>query len=426
MAVVQPTTHTQISLSDKVDAWPVETDISSMVMPKRVIADALIECYERRVYPLFPVLHLPTFRSTYENLWKSQEQHRFETTAAEATFHATLNIAFALGCLNNSSIEPRLKIETADGFYRRARAIMPLDAIDFPTLEVVQYLVITVNYLLDAFVVTCKLFKVIDEAHTVDYGSSTQSYRLLELSEVLQLNEKIDRIEDNLPPHLRPGVNFELYIPRDEIFKLQADAIMIRILHLRLLLLRPTILAAARQSLMLSTSSPPPKRMERAVREEVSAVCIQGAISVINILHMNLHSQSQVMGSIALFVTLSAATVIVAASLVPGLEVNLDHDGGGPYRETVTKALVVLEEHRSQVEGMPGAKEQLEKFIETANLARSQRASVNLPLSTVPNAEDQQFPIAVEDLTGIDFSDPLWHFQWGDTTPIFDIPGPIQ
>ncbi|KAK9420155.1 putative Zn(2)-C6 fungal-type domain-containing protein [Seiridium unicorne] len=250
----------------------------------------------------------------------------------------------------------------------------------------------------DAFVVTCKLFEVMVEAYTVDYGSSTQSYGLLELSEVLQLNEKIDKIEDSLPPHLRPDVNFELYIPRDEIFTLQADAIMIRILHLHLLLLRPTILAAARQSLMLSTSSPPPKRMERAVREEVSAVCIQGAISVINILHMNLHSQSQIMGSIALFVTLLAATVIVAASLVPGLEVSLD-DGGSPYRETVTKALVVLEEHRSQVEGMPGAKEQLEKFIETANLARSQRASVNQPSSSVPNVENEQFPIAVGDLT---------------------------
>lgn len=137
----------QASLWGKSDAWPVETDTSSMVVPKRATADDLLDCYEKFVYPLFPILHMPTFRESYEHLWEPRRQSQFETSAEEATFHATLNIVFALGCINNSKIEPHLKLPTAGNFYRRARKLLPLDALDVPSLRVAQYLLLTANYL---------------------------------------------------------------------------------------------------------------------------------------------------------------------------------------------------------------------------------------------------------------------------------------
>ncbi len=135
------------SLWGKPDTWPVETDISAMVVPKRAIADDLFECYEKFVCPVFPILHMPTFRKIYERLWVPSRQGHFETLATEATFYATLNIVFALGCLANSKVEPRLKLRTADSFYRRARALLPLDTLDVPTLEVVQCFLLTTTYL---------------------------------------------------------------------------------------------------------------------------------------------------------------------------------------------------------------------------------------------------------------------------------------
>lgn len=135
------------SLWGKNDAWPVETDTSSMVVPKRAIADNLVHCYEKFVYPLFPILHMPTFKQSYEHLWQPLSTRQLEHMPGEATLHATLNVVFALGCINNSSIEPKLKLRTAETFYTRARRLLPLDALDVPSLEIVQYLLLMVHYL---------------------------------------------------------------------------------------------------------------------------------------------------------------------------------------------------------------------------------------------------------------------------------------
>lgn len=127
----------------------VETDTSCMVVPQRSIADGLVDCYEKNVYPLFPILHMPSFRQRYQYVWNSRSRNARESDdlAAEATFYATLNMVFALGCLNSSKYEAHLKLPTAECFYRRSRALLPLDALDFPSLEVVQFLLLTTNYL---------------------------------------------------------------------------------------------------------------------------------------------------------------------------------------------------------------------------------------------------------------------------------------
>lgn len=100
----QSAARPEVSLGGNQEPWSVETNTSFMVVPKRAVADDLLDCYEKHVYPLFPVLHMPTFRENYERLWKPPRLARIQSLAEEATFCATLNIVLALGCLNNSKI----------------------------------------------------------------------------------------------------------------------------------------------------------------------------------------------------------------------------------------------------------------------------------------------------------------------------------
>ncbi len=130
-----------------IHTWSTEMDALVLVVPDRPTADILVLCYERYLYPLFPLLHMPTFYEQYELIWNAQGQAQFASLASKVSFYAILNIVLALGCLNNSHIEHPLKQRTAQVFYHRARHLLPLDALDEPSMEVVQYLLLTVIYL---------------------------------------------------------------------------------------------------------------------------------------------------------------------------------------------------------------------------------------------------------------------------------------
>jgi hypothetical protein len=99
-------------------------------LPPREIADDFVDCYERMVYPMFPVLHLPTFKKRYFQLWEQASS----APAVDTAFEATINMVLALGCVNSSKIESSVILKTASTFYERARGIMPLDSLDSPSI----------------------------------------------------------------------------------------------------------------------------------------------------------------------------------------------------------------------------------------------------------------------------------------------------
>lgn len=106
-------------------------------------------------------------------------------------------------------------------------------------------------------------------------------------------------------------------------------------------------------------------------------LCVQAGISAIDVLHANLRSALRLFSSNAVFVTLLAATVVVAASLVSELSVDLE-DESRPYGEAVAKSFEILDEHRWQVEGAPRAMKQLEKFLTTVNSEKRRRIAGKL------------------------------------------------
>ncbi|RGP71713.1 hypothetical protein FLONG3_7017 [Fusarium longipes] len=156
-------------------------NMSQVILPSREIADDFIECYERSVYPMFPVLHMPTFKARYLYLWRSPSSDQ----SLDVTFAASLNLVFALGCLNSSKTEPSSTLFTAKTFYERARSILPLDSLDRPSIEVVQYLLLTGNYLsftkyshryCNALALSIQIAQTIG-LHRADYATTNQLQR---------------------------------------------------------------------------------------------------------------------------------------------------------------------------------------------------------------------------------------------------------
>lgn len=107
------------------------------------------------------------------------------------------------------------------------------------------------------------------------------------------------------------------------------------------------------------------------LRNEVCHLCVQAAVDAIDVLETNLSSPIRVMSCIALFTAFSAATVLVAASLVPELETRYNLPG-----VRVIRALNVLSNHRWQADGVTNAKQQLEQFIVTVKGIKDQRRSL--------------------------------------------------
>ena len=78
------------------------------------------------------------------------------------------------------------------------------------------------------------------------------------------------------------------------------------------------------------------------------------------------------MSSTVVFLVISAATVIIAASLVPEVGAEIEF-GGDYYCSMIAKAFQVLEGHQWQIDGARGAKKQLENFQETVKRAKEAR-----------------------------------------------------
>ncbi|KAG7418922.1 hypothetical protein Forpe1208_v002109 [Fusarium oxysporum f. sp. rapae] len=84
--------------------------------------------------------------------------------------------------------------------------------------------------LLDALTVSIKVF-IIAEAQEVNVTSFTGELQMPELIRILQLNEKLHKIETELPDHLKYETNRKKDTTRERVLMLQAEVVNIRILY---------------------------------------------------------------------------------------------------------------------------------------------------------------------------------------------------
>jgi hypothetical protein len=115
----------------RISCFPIDADL-----------DALIEKNMKLAYPLFPILFIPSS----ENDYKLCRASGAGGCSKNATFHATVNIICALGCLLGADESQTFNASRATSFYERTRSLVPLDCFDHPTLADVQLLLLVVQY----------------------------------------------------------------------------------------------------------------------------------------------------------------------------------------------------------------------------------------------------------------------------------------
>jgi hypothetical protein len=123
-------------------------DFNNFILPQRQHADTFLACYWEFAHPVFPILHIPSFNSSYDQLWISRTEVDKPTDELDETiFHATLNLVFALGCQYSSLVSPEKKSSSADEFYQRSRKLINFEILDAMQLSLVQLFLLTGVYL---------------------------------------------------------------------------------------------------------------------------------------------------------------------------------------------------------------------------------------------------------------------------------------
>lgn len=121
-------------------------------LPRRRIADAIVDCYWKFVHPLFPILHGPTFMTAYEECWAPQpntvtQLDRGGKEFEDALFYATLNVVLTLGTRFYNDIPAAEKDPMIREFYRRSRQTFSYDVLDCTSLPVLQLVLLHGVYL---------------------------------------------------------------------------------------------------------------------------------------------------------------------------------------------------------------------------------------------------------------------------------------
>lgn len=148
-AYITPDARGSIHAAPAPDRMVRANDGGVAVLPMRRSADNFVSCFGEFVFPMFPVIHRPSFLRKYERLWvdNAETPPDFTTEAEEATFTSTLNLVFALGCKFSSLVDAGQKASVADNFYQRSRQAYPFDILDSTSVSLVQMLLLTGVYL---------------------------------------------------------------------------------------------------------------------------------------------------------------------------------------------------------------------------------------------------------------------------------------
>ncbi|KAF5681232.1 hypothetical protein FHETE_21 [Fusarium heterosporum] len=85
----------------------------------------------------------------YDKLWQQSISPAcsYKQTNDEVVFHATLNMVFALGCQRSEHISSAERIRFADSFYKRSQQLISIETLDFSSLQIVQLLLLRAIYL---------------------------------------------------------------------------------------------------------------------------------------------------------------------------------------------------------------------------------------------------------------------------------------
>ncbi|KAF5672609.1 cytochrome P450 monooxygenase [Fusarium circinatum] len=124
-------------------------DEEALFLPPRKVADGFVQAYWKFLHPILPILHRPTLMRLYDKLWMVDDTRGSSKicNVDDAVFFSTLNIVLAIGCQFSEQMEPTRKLTMASKFYQRSKALLTDELLDYPSLALVQLLLLTGVYL---------------------------------------------------------------------------------------------------------------------------------------------------------------------------------------------------------------------------------------------------------------------------------------
>lgn len=117
-------------------------DPKNVLLPARRVADELMRTYWLYIDPLYPFLNKEDCQDRYSRLFAGQPLH-----TDESVFMASLNIVFALSTQLHEGQDATVRNDTSLDYFQRAQDLVDVTIWDPGSLETVQYLLITSQYL---------------------------------------------------------------------------------------------------------------------------------------------------------------------------------------------------------------------------------------------------------------------------------------
>ncbi|KAF4922617.1 Sorbicillinoid biosynthetic cluster transcription factor sor3 [Colletotrichum viniferum] len=205
------------------------------------------------------------------------------------------------------------------------------------------------------FVKSLELYEVINQAVLAFYttsprlksptspshlGQHSQERHELDLGVALQLDQRLTKWEKNTPSFLAMA---EPETQLDEVFRRQAVILRIRLLHARMLLLRPMLTRFCLSQCPNSTQAH--DDLSSRVMQQCAMVCVEAAQSLISVI-VQFQRHDGTLGLLPawwyrVFYIYTAATVLIAARLRPTVFSSLD------ISKSWNQAMALLHDHES-------------------------------------------------------------------------------
>lgn len=147
MSQVRPATSTGLQrqtsrLNRRLSSKRRPIDLSSQVLPPRRLADELMSIYWTYIAPLYPFLDRQRWESNYAGVFTGSS-----TDMDEGLFLATMNVIFALSTQLREDMDKQNREDNSNAYFERASEPLHGMMLDSGSVELVQYLLLTAQYL---------------------------------------------------------------------------------------------------------------------------------------------------------------------------------------------------------------------------------------------------------------------------------------
>ncbi|TPX18488.1 uncharacterized protein E0L32_011601 [Thyridium curvatum] len=198
-------------------------------------------------------------------------------------------------------------------------------------------------------------YKFGDKAAELRHGYTERGasmYNTAELGALADICQSVDDFEANLPPFLQNRTDKPIqYLRLQRCFELQKRNMCARLKYLKLWILRPILLQEVARETQQQTASVGAAETSRDhLARSLCRLCVHTAYEVLAELHVALSGSLRTSPWHALFFTFAAGSILIAATLIVELDVDLEAGSGKASWEQVCELFRFHTRHTSSAE----------------------------------------------------------------------------